>query len=170
MRDNIHHSSLGALEYGERTAQAIAYVEKYGEWEPLWITNVAYSGAICTITTNRPRQCVGDLVVDTTKLSAAASHGFSLWNVTGNVALTITGVSVSGNTIVLTTGSTISGDTELGYAVRGPAVRADGTVAVPEHAATWGNIAMRGKDAPPFARNYETLDQFLCSHRKITTV
>jgi hypothetical protein len=63
--DTIHHSSFGALEYAERTGQAGAYIEAYGTWQPVWITDCVISGATVTLTVNRPRQAPYDMEVDT---------------------------------------------------------------------------------------------------------
>jgi len=171
MRDNIHHSSFGALEYAERTGQAMAYVQAYGTWAPLWITNVSFSGATVTLTTNRPAQAVGDLIADTDAITANTNHGFTLWDATADTEISISSVAISGTTITLTAGATLSGSVEVGYAARG-ATRTAGTVAAPEHSATWGNIKMKGRDAPAYIANHvqPTLDAWLCSHKKTYSV
>lgn len=170
LRDYIHHSSFGALEYAERTGQAAAYVQAYGAWEPLWITDVSFSGADVTITTNRPRQCTGDLVQDA-EIDTTANGGWSLWDVDGDSEIAISSVTVSGNTITLTAGATLSGNIEVGYAVRG-AANSDGTVSAPQWSATTGNIKMVGRDAPAIipASVQPTLDHWLCKHRKTYSV
>lgn len=172
MRDAIHHSSFGALEYAERTGQAMAYIQHYGDWQPLWISSVSFSGTDCIIQTNAPRQCIGDLILDVESISPAANHGFTLWDVTGDTEINITSVSIVGETITLSTSSPISGEVEVGYAVRGPAPRSTGTVAAPEHAATWGNVKMLGRDSPAIIPTYvqPTLDHWLCSYKKEYTV
>lgn len=171
MRDNIHHSSFGALEYAERTGQAMAYVQAYGTWAPLWITNVSFSGATVTLTTNRPDQAVGDLVVDTDAITANTNHGFTLWNATADTEISISSVAVAGSTITITAGATLSGSVEVGYAARG-ATRTAGTVSAPNHSATWGNIKMKGRDAPAHIPSHvmPTLDSWLCSHKKTYTI
>jgi hypothetical protein len=171
MRDYIHHSSFGALEYAERTGQAMAYVQKYGDWQPLWVTEVTFSGATVTLTVNSPRQTVGDLIVDTTAINAATNHGFTLWNDATDSAIAITDVSISGNTITITAASTLSGEIEVGYAARGVS-QPDGTVEIPQHVGCWGNVKKIGRDAPSIIPEIvqPTLDQWLCMHKKVYTV
>ncbi len=170
--DKIHHSPFGAIEYAERTGQAMAYIQKYGNWESLWIESVIFSGATCTITTNRPRQCVGDLIIDSGAITARLNHGFTLWNVASGAEIAITDVSILGDQIVLTTDSTLSGEIEVGYAARSLSARNVGTVATPEHSATWGNIKMKGRDKPAVIPSYvqESLDHWLCAFKKTYTV
>jgi hypothetical protein len=170
LRDNIHHSAFGVVGFAERTGQAAAYIEMYGEWQPLWIENVAFSGAVCTLTTNRPRQCVGDLVIDTVNMDAQPQFGFTLWNNVADVETPCT-VVVNGNTVTLTAASALSGQIEVGYTARG-AVNLAGTELLPQWSATIGNIRMTGRDAPAIIPTtvQPTLDHWLCRYRKNFTV
>lgn len=172
MRDDIHHSSFGALEYAERTAQAMAYVQKYGTWEPLWINGVSFTGSDCVLTINDPRQCDGGLFADNDAISPAPNHGFTLWDVTSDTEIPITSLNISGDQITLQTAGNLSGDIEVGYAARSPSTRPDGTVQNPEHSAVWGNIKRKGRDAPAIIPSLvqPTLDHWLCTYRKTFTV
>lgn len=172
MRDDIHHSSFGALEYAERSGQAAAYLDVFGDWEPLWITNVGISGADVTLTINQPRQCVGELIVDEDHLGAIADYGFTLWNADTNSAIAINSVSIGSDTITLTAAAALSGNVEVGYAARAAAANPSGTVSVPSWSACWGTIKRKGRDAPAIipASVQPTLDHWLCAYRKIHAV
>jgi hypothetical protein len=167
LEDVIHHSAFGALEYAERVGQAMAYIDRYGEWQPLWVTGVAISGADVTLTVNTPRQTYGGLVVDAETVPAAANHGFSLWQTETDTAITISSVTVGTNTITVTAAATLSGVIEVGYAVRG-VTRTTGTTAAPSYVGTIGNIKRRGRDAPAIipASVRPELDHWLCQYRK----
>jgi hypothetical protein len=172
LEDAIHHGAFGTLEYAERVGQAMAYIDRYGEWQPLWVTGVAFSGADVTLTINAPRQTYGGLVVDAETIpAAAANHGFSLHQVSTDTAITISSVTVGANSITLTAAATLSGAIEVGYGVRG-VVRATGTTEAPSYAGTLGNIKRRGRDAPAIipASVRPELDHWLCKYRKIHEV
>jgi hypothetical protein len=169
--DTIHHSSFGALEYAERAAQAAAYVEAFGEWEPVWITEVNFSGADAILTINRPRQCPYDLEVDTTAVPAATNHGFALHN--GTSPITISSVTVGADTITITAAAPLSGTVEVCYSTRAASTRpGPGTPEAPVWAATAGNIKRPGRDAPAIIPTavQPVLDQWLCAYRKTFTV
>lgn len=170
LRDYIHHSSLGALEYAERTALAQAYVEYYGEWEPLWITGVSVSGAVLTVTTNSPRQTTGPLFPDTTSISSATNGGWSLWDVTGNDAIAISSVVYEDDYVTITAAETLEGfgQVEVGYAARG-VDQGTPTVASPGHMACWGNVKKMGVVNTAISPT-ATIDQWLCAYRKIHTL
>lgn len=170
--DYIHHSSMGALEYAERTGQCAAYIEKYKTWEPVWVTDVDIVGDTITITTNTPIQTQGELVVDES-IGIAPDLGFTLWDDTLNTQIAINSVVIdSNNKIVIVASQVLSGDVEVGYAVRALTTTPTGTVQNPSISATIGNLKMVGVDAPSILpKNVAvTLDHWLCAYKRIHTI
>lgn len=169
--DYIHHSSNGALEYAERTGQCAAYIEAYGTWQPLWITNVSISGSTITITTNAPAQTDGKLAIDKT-IGNAADLGFTIVDSVG-IDIGITSVNITGNNeITIVTSTVLGGDIEVRYATKSNYTNPDGTVEVPSISATIGNIKMKGLDDNAIVpKNISrTLDHWLCAHIKTYSI
>lgn len=157
--DEIHHTGLGYVQYGEVEALAKYYVHVFGAgWTPLRITGALVSGSTVTLTTSAAMAGFGALKIDTQQIEAAAQYGFHVR--VGGVERAVNAVSIGGaNTVVLTLAAPITSGTtaEVSYAWYGPGAT-PGT-----HAGVWGNIKREGPPSVWFLNR--TIDAWLCNYK-----
>jgi len=157
--DEIHHTGLGYVQYGEVEALAKFYVHVYGQaWRPLYITAVSVVGAKVTLTTSASMFDFGALKIDTRQIEAAPQYGFHV-RVTGTERV-VSNVAITGaNTIELTLAAPVAAgvSAEVSYAWHGPG----STPGV--HAGVWGNIKREGPPSVWFFNR--TIDTWLCNYK-----
>lgn len=166
LHDEVHRSSWSRIALAELIALAIAYVERFGNWEPLWLdpSSIAISGNELLIRTNRPRQAVGDLVADTSLLPYRADLGFNLRE---GPAELVSSVALAGDTITITATEPLAGKTlKLYYGALPPPGFDTGAAVLPTYSDTgfsscWGLVHMAGYDAPLILGNAPNLPHFL---------
>ena len=83
---DVHMTSLGYRNYGERLGRIIEIIRTTGDWNPLYITSVSRAGTTITVNVNVP---VPPMVLDTSIVSPVTNNGFAYIgaNIT-NVAIT----------------------------------------------------------------------------------
>jgi hypothetical protein len=115
--DCNHFTSEGVRTLGEYFAKVYAHVVLGGQtWEPLRPRTVTRAGNVITARFHVPKP---PLVIDTTRVAAAASYGFSFRDSTGAAAPQITGVAITGpDTVQITLAATPTGTNQrLQYAM-----------------------------------------------------
>lgn len=139
----VHHSSMGSLLLAEMTGLAMAEVERFGDWTPLWTReeDVRVSGRTITIETSRPRHGDGRLFVSR-ELTRLRAHGFALRDRGRNAAVRIASVAFQGTSITIEAATDLPSSLGIEYAFRG-VVQPDGRKSAPSHSAAWGNVRMR---------------------------
>ena len=169
VKDRIHFSPYGLFELAERAAQATVYVDKYGEFQPVWIEKVSFGSNYVDLVLNKPRQTLGKIDV-TDKFGDVFNYGFNLRKVSDNnyTELDITVNLVNETTIRINsiyenlTGKNI----EVSYAATGGVIKPKGSIQNPSFQGCLGSIIMKGVESPSWI-NKPTLDHHLCAFRKV---
>jgi len=141
----------------------------------LKIIDITRSGSTFTVTTNRPIQAPGGLVIDTVKIPARQHLGFSLCNANTNSLYAISSVTITSPTTIdiVATVAPTGNNYEVAYGMRTyDGATAAGTVSVPSTASCAGNIKAVGIHAPAIIPEavQPKIDMWLCNYRKKFTI